>query len=478
MFVDAPRRTLVTRMGMQVWQMTTSQLAKAIRAGETSSVEAVSACLRRIRKVNPSINAVFEIQSDAALEQASQADKALSNGNPVGPLHGVPFSLKDLFDTAGVTTTAGSLVWENRVPERDSTVAARLKKAGGILLAKSNTPELSLSDECHSPVYGRTNNPFNLELTPGGSSGGGAAIVAAEGVPFDIGSDIGGSVRLPAHFCGVAAFKPTIGMIPTTGHTPAYTGVFTAFNHVGPIARSVDDLALLTHILAGPDNTDPFAIDVPLFDPEDVDLRTLRVGWYTDDGKANVTGICGDVVHTAVKELSQMGCRTLETYPTSVSEGGDLLVRHFLYDGSEQLRAFIQDWPEGKMGAELSGWLELGLDQSIADARATNRRLAEFRQEMMEVWHRADILISPVAPVVAFKHGDANGTANSWMMQGFNLTGWPVAVVPISQDETGLPAGIQIIGRPWKDHEVLATARAIEQAVGGFRPPPNNFHRL
>jgi amidase len=456
---------------MKPWQLTASEMAFAIRSGERTSTAIVGSCLNRIRAVNDSINAVFQVQTDAALQQAAGADAEIRKGKPVGPLHGVPFTLKDLYDTQGVVTTAGSRVWVDRVPDVDSTVAKRLKAAGAILLGKSNTPELSLSDECNSPVYGRTNNPFNLDRTPGGSSGGAAAIVAAGGVPFDIGSDVGGSVRLPAHFCGVAGFKPTLGRIPITGHTPAYGGVFTAFTHAGPIARSVDDLALLVSVLSGPDYRDPLAVDVPLGDPETVDVRSLRVGWYTDDGKAKVTGICGDVVQESVAALIDQGCTTLETCPIEVAEGGDLLVRHYLYDGSDQLRIFVADWPKDQLGSELVGWLEMGMEQDIAAARETNHRLAAFRQEMTKVWQRADILIAPVAPTVAFEHGDANGTANSWMMQGFNLTGWPVAVVPVGQDASGMPAGVQIVGRPWRDHEVLAVAKIIEQAAGGFVPP-------
>ncbi len=456
---------------MEPWQLSASEMARAIRAGSLSSTAIVSSCLRRLRAVNPSINAVFQVQADAALQQAADADAAIKQGRPTGALHGVPFTLKDLYDTKGVVTTAGSRVWANRVPDTDATVAERLKSAGAILLAKSNTPELSLSDECNSPVYGRTNNPFDLDRTTGGSSGGAAAIVAAGGVPFDVGSDVGGSVRLPAHFCGVAGFKPTLGRIPITGHTPAYGGVFTGFSHAGPIARSVDDLALLVRVLSGPDYLDPLAVDVPLGDSEGVDVRSLRMGWYTNDGKADVTGICGDVVHRSVAALADFGCATVETYPASVAEGGELLVRHYLYDGSDQLRALVADWPKDQLGTELIGWLEMGLEQDIAAARATNRRLAAFRHEMMKVWQRADILIAPVTPMVAFEHGDADGTANSWMMQGFNLTGWPVAVVPVGRDAAGMPAGVQIVGRSWCDHEVLAVAKVIEQAVGGFVAP-------
>ena len=220
----------------------TVDIAAAIRSGRVSSAEVVEACLRRIGVVNPRINAVVCL-ADGSLEAARAADADLRHGVIRGPLHGVPFTIKDSLDTAGVVTTAGTVGWAERVPERDATVVARLKAAGGILLGKTNTPEFTWSNEADNLVYGRTSNPYDLDRSSGGSSGGSAAIVAAGGSPFDIGSDTGDSIRQPAHVCGVAGLKPTSGRVPRTGHSPSYRGILESLTQLGPIARRVDDLA-------------------------------------------------------------------------------------------------------------------------------------------------------------------------------------------------------------------------------------------
>ena len=196
----------------------------------------------------------------------------------------MPFTIKDSLDTAGVVTTAGTVGWRDRVPERDATVVARLREAGGILLGKTNTPEFTWANETDNDVYGRTSNPYDLARTPGGSSGGSAAIVAAGGSPFDIGSDSGNSIRQPAHLCGVAGIKPTSGRVPRTGHWPGYEGLFESFTQLGPIARRVEDLALVLPLIAGPDGEDPHVVPAPLGDPASVDVSRLRVAWFADNG--------------------------------------------------------------------------------------------------------------------------------------------------------------------------------------------------
>jgi amidase len=247
----------------ELWAEPAARLAGRIRAGEVSSVAAVEACLDRIGAVNPAINAVVAWAGDA-LDRARAADARQAAGRIDGPLHGVPFTIKDSLDTAGVVTTAGTVGWRDRVPDRDGTVVARLRAAGAILLGKTNTPEFTWSDETDNDVYGRTSNPYDLERTPGGSSGGPAAIVAAGGAPFDIGSDTGDSIRQPAHVCGIAGIKPTTGRVPRTGHWPGFEGIVAGLTQLGPLARRVDDLALLLPIIAGPDGVDPHVAPVPL----------------------------------------------------------------------------------------------------------------------------------------------------------------------------------------------------------------------
>ena len=252
-------------------------MARAIADKEVSAAELVEAHLARIEEVNPALNAVVMLCADRARAEAAEADAALARGESKGPLHGVPFTLKDSIDTEGVITTGGTLGRKGFVPDADATVTARLREAGGILLGKSNTPELTYAGETDNLVYGRTNNPFNLDRAPGGSSGGAGAIVCCGGAAFDIGSDTGGSIRGPAHYCGITGIKPNSGRVPRTGHVvPHGLGALDSLTQNGPMARYVEDLILLMPIISGPDWSDPFIVPVPLGDPADVELSGLR----------------------------------------------------------------------------------------------------------------------------------------------------------------------------------------------------------
>ncbi|MBI3327509.1 MAG: amidase, partial [Nitrospinae bacterium] len=260
-------------------------IAKAIRDKDVSAVEVVEAHLRRIEAVNPKLNAVVHTIAARARAEARAADQALARREVQGPLHGVPMTIKDSLDTAGVVSTGGTKGRAAYVPEQDATVVARLRAAGAILLGKTNTPELTLAGETDNLVYGRTNNPYDLSRTPGGSSGGAGAIIAAGGSPLDIGSDTGGSIRLPAHFCGIAGIKPTSGRVPRTGHVvPFGMGAVDALTQNGPMARYVEDLALTLPIIAGDDWRDPAIVPMPLGDPNAINVKGLRVAMHTDNG--------------------------------------------------------------------------------------------------------------------------------------------------------------------------------------------------
>ena len=253
-----------------------TSIAQSIRDKEVSAVEVVQAHLDRIAQVNDKLNAVVCLCADRALDEAREADATLARGDAAGPLHGVPMTLKDSLDTEGVVTTGGTTGRRDFIPEQDATVTARLRAAGAILMGKTNTPELTMAGETDNSVYGRTNNPFNLERSPGGSSGGAGAIVTTGGSPFDIGSDTGGSIRMPAHLCGIAGIKPNSGRVPRTGHIIDYTlGATDSYTQNGPMARYVEDLDLILRVISGPDWIDPAIIDMPLRDPADVDLNSL-----------------------------------------------------------------------------------------------------------------------------------------------------------------------------------------------------------
>src|SRR2546425_5503678 len=253
-----------------------TSLAQAIRGKLVSSQEVVEAYIHRIEAVNPQLNAIVQLTAEAALAQAREADAAQARGEIKGPLHGVPITIKDSFDTEGVISTAGTKGRASYVPQQDATAVARMRAAGAILLGKTNLPELSLAYESDNLVYGRTNNPYDLSRTPGGSSGGEGAIIAAGGSPLGLGNDAGGSIRIPVHFCGIAGIKPTSGRVPRTGNFPGPGGAFDMIWQPGPMARFVEDLSLALPIIAGVDGRDPSIVPVPLGDPKRVDLKTLR----------------------------------------------------------------------------------------------------------------------------------------------------------------------------------------------------------
>ena len=242
------------------------------------------ACIERIQAVNARLNAVVQFTAEAALAAARDADAALARGEIKGPLHGVPMTIKDSLDTAGIVSTGGTKGRAAFIPSADAPVVARLKQAGAILLGKTNTPELTLSFNTTNLSSGPTRNPYDHTRSPGGSSGGAAAIVAAGGVPFDIGSDYAGSIRVPSHFCGVAGIKPTSGRVPRTGHWPGSGGLFQSFTQLGPIARRVEDLELVLRVISGPDGDDPHIAPVVLRDASSVDVASLRVAWFADNG--------------------------------------------------------------------------------------------------------------------------------------------------------------------------------------------------
>src|SRR2546426_11277021 len=284
-----------------------TSLARAIREKRVSSHEVVEAYIHRIEALNPQLIAVVKFTADTALTQARQADVALARGEIKGPLHGVPITIKDSFDTEGIISTAGTKGRESYVPQQDATAVARMRAAGAILLGKTNLPELSLAYESNNLIYGRTNNPYDLSRTPGGSSGGESAIIAAGGSPLGLGTDGFGSIRIPAHFCGIAGLKPTSGRIPFTGLLPPAFGASAKLRHVGPMARYVEDLILTLPILAGVDWRDPATIPMPLDDPRNVELKSLRVAFYTDNGIMSPTHETIGIVGTAVNTMADVG---------------------------------------------------------------------------------------------------------------------------------------------------------------------------
>jgi amidase len=446
------------------------QLAKAIKAKEISSVEVVQACLKRIEEVNPNLNAVVQLRGDEALDEARLADEALARGESNGLLHGVPMTIKDSLDTAGVITTGGTLGRKNFVPEKDATVVTRLKSEGAILLGKTNTPELTISFETNNLIYGRTNNPYDLTRSSGGSSGGAAAIIASGGSPFDIGSDFGGSIRLPAHFCGIAGIKPTSGRVPRTGHIIPYAcGATDAYQAIGPLARTVDDLTLLLSIIAGPDWQDPIIVPMPRANPDEVDLSRLRVAFYTDNGTTTPTLEIIQAVKEVAQSLEGYVVSVTEDRPARMEETWDLWTSLNVADGGYGTLEILE-----KAGTTQTS-RRMGNPDREVTGREFGKRLREmdlFRSQMLGFMANYDVIICPVNANVAIKHDTQyDHFAGFSYAATYNLTGWPAAVVRAGTSPEGLPIGVQIVANPWREDVALKVAQFVEKTFSGWQKP-------
>jgi amidase len=449
-----------------------TRLAALIRTGKASSLEVVDACLARIEAVNPRLNAVVQLADDAR-ERASEADRGLANGTVRGPLHGVPFTAKDSLDTAGVVTTAGTIGWRDRIPARDATVVARARAAGAILLGKTNTPEFTWSAETDNDVYGRTSNPYDLSRSPGGSSGGPAAIVAAGGSPFDIGSDTGDSIRQPSHVCGIAGLKPTSGRVPRTGHWPGYQGLFESFTQLGPMARRVEDLELLLPILAGPDGEDPHAVPVALRDPSAVEIGSLNVVSFTDNGVRTPTPETIVAVEAAARAVGEAGAHVRDEVPPGVDEAWAAWDAMIWADGYAWLHRLIEAAGTPGWGSYATrDWITPG--EPLPGDQVTDliERVDAIRARLLRWLGDVDLIVCPAGPHPAIPHGASSDPRyGDTYSDVHNLTGWPAVVVRGGTSTDGLPIGVQIVAPPWREDLALAGARVVEAASGGWRAP-------
>ena len=421
-------------------------LAQAIRDHDVSSTELTQAFLDRIAEVNPGINAAVALVDERALAEARLADAALAAGADLGPLHGVPFTAKDVFDTEGVVTAVGLPERSRHVPGRDAVAVARLRAAGGILIAKTNCPPGGGGGVTDNEVYGRTNNPYDLERTPGGSSGGEAALQGAGGSPLGLGSDSGGSVRLPAHYCGVAGLKPTTGRVPNTGAYELPGGLTDTRSQVGPLSRFVEDLELALSIIAGPDWHDSGVIPMPLGSMDDVSINGLRVAFYDDDGSATPTQATQNTVSAAARALEDAGSVVKESLPAALDEALPIT--------------------QGYWGmTKISG----------ADVEQLYLRWDRFRSRMLGFIQNYDLLLCPADHHPAPLHDDPDELRFAYTL-AYSLTGWPCVVVRAGWSAEGMPIGVQVVARPWQEHVALAAARHIEAFGGGWRPPSSQAH--
>lgn len=446
-------------------------------------MEVAQAHLERIELLNPALNAIVTIAPDF-LDQARQAEAALLRGDDtLGPLHGLPLTIKDTIETAGLRSTSGSPIRAQFVPRADAPAVARLRTAGAIILGKTNAAEMAMDYTADNPVFGRTNNPHDVSRTPGGSSGGEAAAIATCMSAGGLGSDLAGSIRIPAHFCGIAGLKPTTGSVPGGGQFPPSIGPYSLGAAIGPMARRVEDLQLLlnglreTRVSPGPLTTDSLLNGRAA-------MRGCRVAWYTDDEVTPVTEETRVAVERAATALSDAGLVAEQRRPPGLERGYELWLNLFsrasvvqlrnVYTGREEEGGDFVRWrlatadnnPTPKLDEYISAWME------------RDRLRLALDQWMTEV----PLLVAPVGATPALKHDTLKVTIGGTTLstfrafsysQAFNVFDLPSVSVPAGVSAEGLPIGVQIVGRPFEEEAVLVAAAIVEEALGGWQLPRN-----
>ena len=458
---------------------TISEVAADIRSRKLSPVELVESHLRSIASLEPKLNAFVHLDADGARAQARAAESAVSGSEAPGPLHGVPLTVKSSLDVAGWPCPAGSLLRKNYVPRADAPLVARLKSAGAILLGNTNTPEFLMAYEAHNLLSGKTSNPWNLGYSAGGSSGGEAAAIAAGCSMGGVGSDGGGSIRVPAHFCGICGLKPTPGRVPATGHFPSGAGAFGWIGVVGPMARTIADVRALFEVMSGPDAGDAHSAPVSVHAYSERDLRATRIGVLESSALGNATPETRAAVDRAAKTPSDKG---LAVEPFELPGLDRALELWWFFFGAviaHVLNANLAGH-ESQLSPLLREYLSHATSPNPLSIDGFLLACAErdlLRERILRQMDNVPILLSPVSSAPAFRHGEGNyrrGTGYLDTMrfsQWLNLTGFPGASVPIGFSNEGLPIGVQIIGRPFEEELVLAVAEALEQSRGPWQPP-------
>lgn len=448
-----------------------------LSAGELSAVELSEYYLARLDAASD-LNAVVARNDDAARATAVEADARRRSGEQ-GPLLGIPITVKDNMDVVGMPCRCGSLARQG-APTRDAEVVRRVKDAGAVVLAKTNMPELGLSYETDNRVHGRTLHPFDPARTPGGSSGGEGAVLGADASPIGIGTDGGGSIRVPSAFCGLFGLRPTTGRVPTTGSwPPGRAGSMFDLTCIGPMGRSTADIALLLDVLAGPDMVDPFVPPVPLRDWRSVHVAELRVGWYVDDGIAEPSPAVRAAVESAARALGAAGATVTEVRPpAAVERATEFFFRATAADSGEGIFGLVGEQPEDHLPQfmQLLQHGPYGRSTSAVDYFAIQQAMFDLRADIRRWVLERDLVLAPVCAGPAPLHGTppANVPADRYLRyESFNYThtysvaGLPAGAVPVALDE-GLPIGVQVIGPAWREDLVLAASHALELAFGGF----------
>ncbi|HKE29388.1 MAG TPA: amidase [Bryobacteraceae bacterium] len=435
----------------EVLTASATEQARLIRARQIGSVELVEAHLAQIERTDATIHAVAELLADRALAEARTADSSELRG----PFHGVPFSIKDSIELAGTVCTAGT-VGRRGAPAstQDAVLVARLRAAGAIPMARTNLPDLLFAFETDNLLFGRTNNPYDPARTPGGSSGGEAALIAACGSPMGLGSDCAGSVRVPAAFCGIASLKPTSGCLPRRGHFPPEGGWISALWQIGPMARRVEDLQTMMRVMA---------LEPPFGGPA---VAQPRIAFYADDAREDVAG----VVRAAAAALG-----AVEDRPCCLDGAYDLEMKLLGADGGDSLRAYLASLGSTELHPLLTGWLDKleAYRTDLAGLQAYWADWDRYRARMADFLLRYDAIVCPVYKEPALLHGtsieEANFRSFSHTM-AYNLAGLPAAVVRCGESAEGLPIAVQVVARPWRDDVALMLAARLEREFGGWKP--------
>lgn len=469
------------------------ELVRLIRRKELSSVTVTEYFLKRIEQHNPKVNAVVTLDADRARQAAAAADEAIARGAALGPLHGLPMTVKDAFEVTGLRTTSGATVWQDHISKSDALIIERMKGAGAIILGKTNTPAFCGDVQSFNPIFGTTNNPWDVTRTPGGSSGGSAAALAAGMTPLEVGSDIAGSIRTPANFCGVFGHKPTFDLVPARGHMPGPPGALLSpdLGVMGPLARSVDDLVLLLDVIAGPTPERAKAYSLRLPAARASSLKGYRVACWLEDERCALEPSVLASLQEAIASLERAGVRVERAKPSFE-----------LRDAYKVYRALLDPIMGSGLSAKVVGLLEAHmLKAGPDDAVANFGRNALIRQRDLQIWLEMrehlrakwaqffedyDVLLCPVTPIPAFKHDHSQPQPARKLQIGGQTRAYdeifvwnslatcshlPATVAPIGLAD-GLPVGIQIVGPYLEDRTTLDFASRASELWGGFTPPP------
>ena len=452
---------------------------RRLKKKQISTIELIDMVIDQINRVNPKLNAMICFNDIEKLRaQATASDKQLETGI-AKPLQGLPVTIKDSIDVQGLPSTGGSLGREQYVPTKDATAVARLRAAGAIIVGKTNVPEYSSSYETDNALFGRTNNPFDLDRTPGGSSGGEAALLGADASIVGIGADGGGSIRVPSHYCGTVGLRPTVGRVPDTGHWPYTrdTG-YRDMMCIGPMARHVEDLALILPIIAGSDFIDPFAFDAGLESLNSIDIADLNIGFYLYDGVVAVSSETQTAILNCVKYLEEAGASVFEATPPDLNEATSLFFSLIGADGGQRTRADIET-SGGEHHVQFQTLLD-GFNESLSVTEFFDlqRCFFDFRSNLRTFLSEFDAIVCPVTPGPApFHMSPPFGFApeDYYKYEAFNyvhafaIAGAPCTVVPVSEQDN-LPIGVQIVSSPYQEHISLFVAHQLENLLSGSAP--------